>query len=315
VAKEKKRSGVRATAKAEGVAKFAYTRTNKKVTTEVIPPDVTRAKTDRWLDLLSPITEWAGLKGDALRYRRKQLRIQEAETLFRLATEVRKKMAGLEVLQPVSHKILVPALEKVSLENPSDDVMIERWANLLASAAQKLPVQPRFVSILGELAGSQAKRLEQIAFNKYENYSYPYKEFSNSHSKFDRHFAMKDLNKLVHAKLESAADIDAITESVILLFSRPGVFLKMLFCDLTLYDHFQEREAPDEDDFSVLESLGLIRREMLELSLDLREQASWPVMVQLIYYHLTELGVVFCKVCSRPRVLELQRIDGRNLAK
>jgi hypothetical protein len=51
-----------AAANFEAVAKATYTR--KRTITEVIPPDVTRAKASDWLDLISPLTEWAGLKGD-----------------------------------------------------------------------------------------------------------------------------------------------------------------------------------------------------------------------------------------------------------
>jgi hypothetical protein len=81
-----------ATAKAELVARATYQR--KHSTTEVIPPDVTRAKAIRWLDLISPITEWAGLKGDALRHQRQQLRIQQDIALEQLAETVHAKMAN-----------------------------------------------------------------------------------------------------------------------------------------------------------------------------------------------------------------------------
>src|ERR1700738_4117712 len=79
-----------AIAKAEVSAKIV--RQRKHSITEVIPPDVTRARAGAWLDILSPITEWAGLKGDALRHRRQQLRIQQEAALDRLARIVRKKM-------------------------------------------------------------------------------------------------------------------------------------------------------------------------------------------------------------------------------
>jgi hypothetical protein len=52
-------SPIKAEAKVEAVASFQ----RKKHVTEVIPPDVTRAKAGAWLDLISPVTEWAGLKG------------------------------------------------------------------------------------------------------------------------------------------------------------------------------------------------------------------------------------------------------------
>jgi hypothetical protein len=52
--------------------------------------------------------------------------------------------------------------------------MIDRWSNLLASAARAVVVQPRFVGILEELAGAQAECLERIAFNKWTKFSFPF---------------------------------------------------------------------------------------------------------------------------------------------
>jgi hypothetical protein len=152
-----------ATAKAEIVAKATYQR--KHSTTEVVPPDVTRAKAGAWLNLISPITEWAGLRGDALKFKRGLLRIQQEETLLRVAQEVQKRLAGGGATKQISRKILVPAIEKASLEDVNDDVMVDRWANLLMSAAKDLLVQPRFVGILEEMTGKQAECLERIAFN------------------------------------------------------------------------------------------------------------------------------------------------------
>jgi hypothetical protein len=68
---KKKRSrigNVSATAKVEATARASYQ--HKKTVTEIIPPDVTRAKADAWLTLILPITEWAGLRGDQLRHKR-----------------------------------------------------------------------------------------------------------------------------------------------------------------------------------------------------------------------------------------------------
>jgi hypothetical protein len=93
-----------ASAKIEASAKAIIQR--KKVITEVIPPDVTRAKAGAWLTLISPITEWAGLKGDALRHKREQLRIQQEITLQRIAIELSKKIGNRTVVRPVPTKIL-----------------------------------------------------------------------------------------------------------------------------------------------------------------------------------------------------------------
>jgi hypothetical protein len=70
----------KATARLEAVAKATYHR--NRTTTEIVPPDVSRAKAGAWLTLLSPITEWVGLKGDALNFQRRLLRIQQEETRY-----------------------------------------------------------------------------------------------------------------------------------------------------------------------------------------------------------------------------------------
>ncbi len=176
--KKSQKIAAKAIARLEAVAKATYQR--KKTTTEVIPPDASRAKAGAWLTLLSPITEWAGLKGDALNFQRRLLRIQQEETLLRVAQSVREQLVAATVTTPVPRKILVPALEKASLEDAADDTMIEQWANLLASAAQDVKVQPRFVGILGELAGTQARCLERVAFNRYTNFNFPAAEFADS---------------------------------------------------------------------------------------------------------------------------------------
>lgn len=92
-------NGLKATARIEAVARATYQR--KKTITETIPPDVSRAKASAWLTLLSPITEWAGLKGDALNFKRRLLRVQQEETLVRVAKAVRAKLVGEKVLHPI----------------------------------------------------------------------------------------------------------------------------------------------------------------------------------------------------------------------
>ncbi|MGY3588694.1 hypothetical protein ACVIGB_002348 [Bradyrhizobium sp. USDA 4341] len=81
-------AGIKAevTATAEAVVRATYQR--KHTTTAIVPADVTRAKAGAWIDLISPITEWAALRGDALRHKRELLRIQQEETLLNLAQKI-----------------------------------------------------------------------------------------------------------------------------------------------------------------------------------------------------------------------------------
>ena len=55
-----------ATAEAKAKAKAKATYSRKKTIMENIPEDVTRAKAGAWLDLISPLVEAAGRKGDAI---------------------------------------------------------------------------------------------------------------------------------------------------------------------------------------------------------------------------------------------------------
>src|SRR5581483_8633125 len=63
--------------------------------------------------------------------------------------------------QPVPGRLLLPILEKGSLEEDGD--LQQRWAALLAnSAAQPENVLPAFVSILAELSPVEAALLERL---------------------------------------------------------------------------------------------------------------------------------------------------------
>jgi hypothetical protein len=307
-----------ATAKAELVAKATYRRT--RVTTEVIPPDVTRAKAGAWLDLISPITEWAGLKGDQLRSKRSLFRIQQEETLLRVAQAVRLRVEGKSI-KPVPPKILVPALEKASLEEPSDDAMIQRWAELLAAASQEIAVQPRFVGILGELAGSQAECLEMIAFNNFRNFNFPVSELSGSPYDFAEHAYRRTIEDQSRDFLKKDSNIGDLVDRIASKLNRPGVFPELIFVhvletdDSYEYDTVRQTGVRRESDLAILESLGLVRRAPIEFFVELNEPAGAVADISIYYFHLTELGVAFCEVCSRKQMVELEKIDEASHAK
>jgi hypothetical protein len=171
----------KAIAKVEAVAKATYER--KKSTTEIIPPDVTRAKAQSWLDLISPLTEWAGLRGDALAYKREQLRLQREDILLEIA---KKACARLQVesekTDPVPNKFLVPFLEKASLED-SASRLCNAWANLFVEAARNFdPKLQSYADILSRISWREAKFLRDVCLNS--NYkdgvSWPHGHFQDN---------------------------------------------------------------------------------------------------------------------------------------
>src|SRR5271169_5661654 len=146
-----------------------------------VPAESTGRLLDALTDIIRPFSESRGLRADTLRLQREEVAIQIAQ-LAQNELPSEKGNVG-----PVPTKILVPLIEKGSCEDPNDSEMLDRWANLLASASLKIAVQPRFVGILGELAGSQAQCIEHIAFNDFERFAYPGRDFESSYLEYGEH--------------------------------------------------------------------------------------------------------------------------------
>ena len=107
-------------------------------------------------DLISPITEGAGYFGDKVRVYRQIAAIKALKQVHKLAQE-----HGLE-LKPVPPKILIPWLEKASLEE-TDSPLIEWWANLLVSAADpKFETKPYFSDLVSKITPDEANLLERL---------------------------------------------------------------------------------------------------------------------------------------------------------
>jgi hypothetical protein len=180
--KGKPRLKGKAAAKIEASAKVSIQR--KKSITEVIPPDVTRAKAARWLDLISPITEWAGLKGDMLRHQREQLRVQQEQSLDELGRRVGQKMAGRPPNHKLPPKIFVPALEAASLED-ADSPLIEWWAGLLVSGAVSGHSRPIFTDIIKSIGPTEVAFLEKVWSAASNNPEKEYLDIFRYHANFD----------------------------------------------------------------------------------------------------------------------------------
>jgi hypothetical protein len=112
---------------------------------------------DAITDIMRPLSEYRGLKGDLLRLQREDVAFEIAKRAqARIALEKRDP-------KPIALKTLIPLLEKGSQEAPDDDFMIDRWATLLSSAATEDSVPPRFVNLMGEINRRQALLLLDVA--------------------------------------------------------------------------------------------------------------------------------------------------------
>ena len=150
---------VQATAEVGVLAKYEI----RKTITEHIPVDVTRAKTSAWLTILSPFTNWAGLLGDKLAYKRDLLRIQQEESLTAIMRNAAPKLALIKApIKPIPVKFLVPFLESASLEDPGSE-LVRMWANLLVSSAEDYNEDNvYYVRLLSQMSSVQARLFEAI---------------------------------------------------------------------------------------------------------------------------------------------------------
>jgi hypothetical protein len=281
-------------AKAVASAKF----TRKRIIQESVPADVTRARATAWLDVISPLTEWAGLKGDELRHKRVQLRLQREDVLTRIAEKCTKRL-GLRPPNsvPVPNKFLVPFLEQASLEDP-DSSLVDMWANLFVSASEDFEsYHTHFVSIISRLSHKQAEIFATIADAESEH------DLELSVDNIEAYYRQHRIKRRV---LEAFKQLTAIPSSMddfcqfihdhmdlpglaIVHASAENRKTKQYF-DITLdYMFFEDADAVD---YSILEANGLISY----VDTDFFGVGKWDLL--LLYYHLTPLGFHFAKACK-----------------
>lgn len=245
---------------------------------------------DALTDLLRPISETRGLKAD-------QIRLQREDVAIKIALKARERLRiENEEIKAIPPKILVPLLEASSNEGVDDDSMHERWANLLASAATRANVEPRYIGILREIHGRQATILERIGRNREGEFKRPIAQLLDSPALLDPALVRQQMRRMQQMQ-PLLLDADAIYEEVLEWIDRPGcaavdvlVHIDESSWSLDATDRFTDFEH--ELDLEILCSLGLLRRNS--------EIFSFPrnTEVQIIYYHMTELGVQFFLTCN-----------------
>jgi hypothetical protein len=287
----------KATAKVAAIAKYEV----KKQIIEVIPGDVTRAKASAWLTLLSPITHWAGLKGDQLAHKRQLLRIQQEETLAEIARRAMPRIEALrKPIKPVPAKFLVPFLEKASLEEP-DSRLVELWASLLVSAAKDYnPHFVHFANIISQLSAPQAKIFEAMIGPEG-----PHAVFVSLESAMNFEFLHNFLQEFVRERFEAypsqPSNVDEMWRFMEDLLEIQGIEIEHIDIDdlsekapyvggLPAYSGFKDDL---QTDFLILETLRLIKYVDTGF-FDVADR--WRVKV--MFYHVTPLGITFAKACD-----------------
>lgn len=268
----------------------------KKVTTENIPEDVSRAKASAWLDLISPLTEWAGLKGDELRQKREILRVHKEITLTRIIKEAREKIAQIEGGgSQIPLKFIAPFIERASVEE-DDPKLHSLWSSLLASAfTDYKPEFVHFCNIISQMSASQAEAFADLLGT---NSAHSLELSLDNISMYLTSVSVREnIRKEAEKMKRDANKVDALESIIESQFNSIGIEVIHIAADFgdNYYDFTLDGsnyQFHDEVDYHILEALGLIK--IVETDFFQTEICS----LYASYYHLTRLGFRFAVSCG-----------------
>jgi len=141
-----------------------------------IPGEASGRFVDAITDIFRPFSERRGLKADLIHLERQAV-LNEIAKRVRERLEIENKP-----VTPLPNKILLPLLEKASLENSDDAILIEMWANLIATAAtEEVTLVSQYVEILSQIASRQALLLEEMLLKGEEHSDLSVSDFRDSY--------------------------------------------------------------------------------------------------------------------------------------
>jgi hypothetical protein len=224
---------------------------------------------------------------------------------------VRLEIEGTQ-MAPVEAKILLPLIEKSSIEDMSDNSMLDRWSALLATAASSDKVQPRYIQILSELSSRQANLFEKIMLNESKYFPKPEQHFLDSSETYSSPRIREAIHSFLREK-KNKMDPEDVHQTILRMLDRPGcaivdivIFTTNQVHSFDIASYFLRVDRFFELDLEILESLGLLRKVSIFTKTKFLEE------LELSYYHATDLGVFFFgTVDSREK--NLNPIDGTNI--
>ena len=287
---------------AEAAAKVTYERQHIKRVTVNIPEDVTRERNSAFMDMISPVRHWLGIRGDVQEHRRKLQQIRhdhERATLEIVGQQFAKALSPGFTPIPPPLKFLSHFVEKAGLEEP-DSPLVALWGNLLASASETYDA--RFIHLVNVVSSMSAKQavLFKTMFRATTIFDLQ-REIDNVDTGFAMNHAIQVMKDNI-GKCEPKTDDDFV-EAVAEYFNIAVVQVERASA-CRIIGNPQPRTGFEikfpyptaaRDDYAdkiILEALGLIRH--VDLPQD--EYAGWSMSVS--YHYLTRLGLLFAEACK-----------------
>ncbi|MCH8491526.1 MAG: DUF4393 domain-containing protein [Oceanicaulis sp.] len=132
------------------------TKLSASISTEINSESSSRA-VDALTDLIRPISESFGWLGD-------KIQLSRQKTLTEIMRRTKERLDNSDKhIEAVSHKFLLPLLEKASLEDIDEDKLIDMWSNLIATTlTDKVELIGQYAQIMSHITSNQAKIIEEI---------------------------------------------------------------------------------------------------------------------------------------------------------
>lgn len=270
-------------------------------------------------DIVRPLTEWAGLKGNRLRLQREEVALEIAK---RASDRIKAQKAPRT---PIPTKTVVRLLESGSLEEPTDDTMIDMWANLLASAAHdQNAAAPRFISILEDLNGDQAQQLKDVLLGKIQLQFLKEEPIIEFVPPISERVLIRSAKKMTATScsyllkrnlLRPNQDnpIDGAIGALRKILARPGLAIDSLWLSSGTQDRAPReildsnyRVHKEEVDKDILTTMGLLTREKVEL-FPLHHTRN-EVMLSFSYFRITPLCISFFNAVN-PDLVNWDAVD------
>jgi Abortive infection alpha len=240
---------------------------------------------DALTDAIRPFTEARGLRAD-------QIRLQREDVLIQIAEKARNRAAteGSQLL-PVPPKMLVPFLEKASLEI-DDEELKERWASLLLAASTAYEsLLLSFVDILSRISSQEAKLLEEVYDGTKDIPMDGAKDYIES-NRIRVETNCRKLNTVVirrdqHEKLFR----DFVAETPLTLGRILGGNTR------SQRDSIQHQNYPSEQRGTYFDSVSILERERL---VQLQTASPEGINIRVRYFDITYLGIKFLTACRPP---------------
>ncbi|WP_417432576.1 hypothetical protein [Hoeflea sp.] len=229
---------------------------------------------DALVDAFRPFTEARGLKAD-------QIRLQREDVLLQIASKAQYRLA-LEGQQskPVPLKFLANFMEKASQEDITNEILVDTWANLLASAS----VNERenhliFLDILSRLDSKHVELLNFICFDRDRPLHYadaPYEKRETS-CLYNLKSKLKEIEeKKTSGEILQHSDLESLIDIGVDFFDFPGAKISNIemYSDEAAEGSYYKPELEDKiisDDYPesiifALKSVGLI--DVVSIDLD-----------------------------------------------